>query len=130
MLSARSLDGVKVAKRSAESYPTVPVTDAAAGPVKVKVVALMVVGFIAPLKPATATVLGQIPLLPLGGAEEITVGGPVWHTVLPVVKLHTKLAVIALPKVSIAPVVIVAVYTVFSARLADGVKVAVSLPAA
>jgi hypothetical protein len=121
---------VKVAKRFAASYATFPFTGVTAGPVKVKVVELIVEGFIAPLKPAMATVLGQIPVLAFEGAKEITVGAPALHTVFPVVKLQTKLTAIALPSVSMAPVVIVAVYTVFSARLADGLKVAVSLPAA
>jgi hypothetical protein len=58
------------------------------GPVKVKVVVLIVAGLIASLKVATTTLLGHIPLAPFGGATEITVGE---HAVLLVVKLHTKL---------------------------------------
>jgi len=77
------------------------------GPVKVKVVVLIVAGFIASLKVAVTTVLGQTPAAPLGGVTEITVGGA--HGLLPVVKVHTKLLASAMPYTSVAPVVIVAV---------------------
>jgi hypothetical protein len=89
--------------------------------------ALMVEGFIASLNAATATVLGHTPAVPFGGAMETTVGGPARHAVFPVVKVQTKFVAIALANVSWAPVVTVAVYKVFSAREADGEKVAVSL---
>jgi hypothetical protein len=79
------------------------------GAVNVKVVVLIVEGSIASLKVATTTVLGHMPLAPLGGVTEITVGGPDEHVVLPVVKLHTKLLANAMPFASVAPVVIVAV---------------------
>jgi hypothetical protein len=79
------------------------------GAVKVKVVVLIVEGFIASLKVATTTVLGHIPTAPLGGVTEITLGGPDRHVVLPVVKVHTKLLASAIPYSSMAPVVIVAV---------------------
>ena len=48
----------------------VPVTGVAPGPVKVKVVALIVVGSIACGKVAATTVLGHIPAEPLGGVTE------------------------------------------------------------
>src|SRR5208282_1272315 len=90
----------------------------------------MVEASMGPPKPAITTALGHTPVLPFTGAEEITVGAPAWHAAVPVVKLQTKLAAIALPNVSVAPVVIVAVYAVFKTRGPDGVKVAVSLAAA
>jgi hypothetical protein len=93
------------------------------GPFKVKVVVLIEEGFIASLKVAVTTVLGQTPGVPLGGVSEITVGGA--HNAPLVVKVHPKLLANALPNVSVAPVVIAAVYKVFSARALDGVKVAV-----
>ena len=77
------------------------------GPVKVKVVVLIVEDFIASLKVAVTTVLGQMPDEPFGGATEITVGGP--HGVLLVVKVHTKLLANGTPNRSLAPVVMVAV---------------------
>jgi hypothetical protein len=43
--------------------------------VNVKVVLLIVAGFIATLKVAVTTVLGQTPAAPLGGNSEVTVGG-------------------------------------------------------
>jgi len=46
------------------------------GPVKVKVVVLMVAGFIAVLKVAVITaVLGQVTVEPVGGVTAVTVGG-------------------------------------------------------
>jgi hypothetical protein len=51
-----------------------PATGAEAGPVSVKVVALMVDGFMALLKVAVTAALAQAPLAPLGGATEITAG--------------------------------------------------------
>jgi hypothetical protein len=75
--------------------------------VKVKVVVLIVAGFIASLKVALTTVLGQMPMARFGGAAETTVGGI--HGVALVVKLQTKLLACAMPNVFWAPVVIVAV---------------------
>jgi hypothetical protein len=69
-------------------------------------VVLIVEGFIASLKVAVTTVLGQTPDEPFGGVTETTVGA---HRLAPVVKVHTKLLASALPNVSLAPVVIVAV---------------------
>ena len=93
------------------------------GPVKVKVVALIVEDCIARLKVAVTKALGQIPVEPAGGATEITVGAA--HAVVVVLKVQTKSLANVLPNVSVAPVVIVAVYRVFSARAVAGVKVAV-----
>ena len=76
------------------------------GPVKVKVVVLMVAGFIAVLKVAVMTaVLGQVTVERLGGVTEVTVGAGHGGEV---VNDQVKLAVSALPKVSSAPVVMVA----------------------
>jgi hypothetical protein len=56
-----------------------------------------------------------------------TAGGPA-HAAAGVVNIQLKSAARLLPNVSAAPVVIVAVYTVFTARPGDaGVKVAVSV---
>src|SRR5277367_2725011 len=52
-------------------------------------------------------------------------GTGAWHAIVEVVKLQTKLLTSGLPDRSWAPVVIVAVYVVPSARLADGVNVAI-----
>jgi len=49
-----------------------------------------------------------------------------WPVGAPVVKLHTKLLLSALPARSLTPLVIVAVYMVLAARLAVGVKIAVT----
>ena len=59
------------------------------------------------------------PVAPLAGTVEVTAGEG------DVLKVHTKLAASAVPAVSFAPVVIVAVYKVAAARGAPGVKVAV-----
>jgi hypothetical protein len=61
----------------------------------------------ASLKVAVTTVLGQTPVTPFTGVSEITVGGA--QGVLLVVNVQTKSVAIALPNVSWAPVVIVAV---------------------
>jgi len=71
VLSARLLDGVKVKIVLVVSWVIVPVTPGAT----VKVVALMVEGFIALLKVAVITALGHMPTAALGGVSEITVGG-------------------------------------------------------
>lgn len=82
---------------------TVPATGVAPGPVTVNVVALIVAGFIASLNVAETRVLTGTAAAPLAGSVEITVGAPV-------VKLHTKLAAMALPCALCAAVVMVAVY--------------------
>ena len=105
MLSARGLDGVKIAARLGAPYLTCPATDVVPGPVKVNVVALIVAGFIA----VPATVFGHMPFVPSGGPTEITIGGPGWQVVLPVVKLDTISLARAFPDRSTAAVVSVAV---------------------
>ena len=90
--------------------------------VTVKVVVLMVAGFIASLKVAVMTVLEHTPAEPLAGVSDITVGGGL-HPLEAVLKLHTKSVAKALPKVSLTPVVRVAVWTVLTARGLDGLKV-------
>jgi hypothetical protein len=77
------------------------------GPVKVNVEAVIVAGFIASLKVAVTTVLGQTLAARLAGVSEIKVGAA--QGLLPVVKVHTKLLASARPYASIAPVVTVAV---------------------
>jgi hypothetical protein len=60
----------------------------------------------------------------LSGSVELIVG-KVTNAAAPVVKLHTKLFARALPKRSLAPVVIVPVYVVLGERLIAGAKIAV-----
>ena len=72
MFRARAADGVKAAVEA--EYATTPATGVVPGPIKVKVVLLMVVGFIASLKVAVGTELGQTPIVPTGGVSEITIG--------------------------------------------------------
>jgi hypothetical protein len=67
-----------------------------------------VAGFIASLKVAVTTVLEQTPAEPLIGVSEITVGGGL-HPLAEVLKLHTESLARGLPKVSLTPVVRVAV---------------------
>jgi hypothetical protein len=106
VLTVRALDGVKVAVDPANV--TTPATATGGVPaVKVKVVVLIVAGFIASLKVAVTAVLGQMPTARFRGVTEITVGGA--HASLEVVKVHTKLLASAMPYASMAPVVIVAV---------------------
>ena len=70
VLSARGLDGVKVKIVLVESCVIVPATPGATR----KVVALMVEGFIALLKVTVTVALGHIPVTPLTGVTEATVG--------------------------------------------------------
>lgn len=77
------------------------------GPTKVKVVALIVEGFIARLNVAVTNVLGQMPVVPLTGKTETTVGAA--QGLALVAKVHTKLLARALPYMSVAPVLIMAV---------------------
>jgi hypothetical protein len=82
----------------------------------------------ASLNVAVITVLGHTPAAPPGGVTEITVGGGGGvHAEVPVVKVQTKLLASALPNGSLAPVLIVAVYKVLSARVLDGVNVKIVL---
>jgi hypothetical protein len=113
---ASAVVGVNVAVVPAKE--TVPITGVAPGPVKVKVAALIVAGFIGSLNVADTGVLTGTPVAPIVGTVETTVGAPV-------VKVHTKLLASAFPSVSVAPVVIVAVYTVLAAKATTGVNVAV-----
>ena len=113
---ARRPTGVNVAVVPA--YVTVPATGVAPGPVKVNVVALIVMGFMARLNVAEIVVCRDAVVAPLTGAVEITIGGAA------VVKVQTKLAASAAPEAPFAPVVIVAMYKVPVARMAVGVKVA------
>ena len=83
--SASALEGVKVAVEPAKV--TAPATGVVPGPVKVKVVVLMVAGFMAWLKVAVTTVLGQTPAAPFAGVSETTVGGT--QAAEAVVKVHT-----------------------------------------
>ena len=76
--------------------------------VTVKVVALIDEGFIASLKVAVMTAREHTPVAPLRGVTEITVGGGL-HPLTAVLKLHTKSLASPLPKVSWAPVLMVAV---------------------
>jgi len=70
VLSASGVDGVKVKIVLVVSCVTIPTTPGAT----VKVVALMVAGFIALLKVAVITALGQT-VAPLTGVTETTLGG-------------------------------------------------------
>jgi hypothetical protein len=69
----------------------------------------------------------RIPKLQAAPSPDPVGGGT--HATEEVVKLHTKLSAKLLPKVSCAPVVIVAVKVVLSARATVGVKVAISVAA-
>jgi len=120
VLLARIAVGVKVAVLPV--YVTAPGTGVAPGPVTVKVVPVMVAGFMGALNVAEMSVLTATAVAPFTGTVDTTVGGGA------VVKVHTKLAGSAAPVGSFAPVVIVAVYSVLLARFSVGVNVAV-LPA-
>ena len=76
--------------------------------VTVKVVALMLAVFIASLKVAVMTAREHTPVAPLAGVTETTVGGGL-HPLEAVVKLQTKSLASPLPKVSLTPLVRVAV---------------------
>ena len=101
------------------------------GPVKVNVEVLIVAGFIASLNVAVMTgVFGQTRVKPASGVTAITVGGGIGggHA-MAVVNIQTKLAATILPNESAAPVVIVAVKAVPTARVFVGVNVAIWLVA-
>ena len=74
----------------------------------VKVMVLMVAGFIASLKVAVMTAREHTPVAPFAGVTETTVGGGL-HPLAAVVKLQTESLASPLPKVSRIPVVRVAV---------------------
>ena len=103
---------------------TVPATATAPGPVSVKEVLLIVMGFIASLKVADTLWLVGTPTALLTGFVEIIVGGVGGAGF--VLNVQTKGKVSPLPARFWAPVVIVAVYTVLKARTAAGEKVAVA----
>ena len=71
---ARELPGVKVAELLAELYVTVPVTAVPPCAASVKVVAVMVDGFIAVLKVAVTVDVTATPVAPLVGETAVTVG--------------------------------------------------------
>ena len=71
---------------------------------------MIVKGSIDSLKVAATCWLRTTPMAPFAGSVELTVGAVVSGTV-PVVKLHTLSTASALPARSLAPVVIVAVYS-------------------
>ena len=96
---------------------TTPVTGVAPGPVRVNVALVSVSGFIGSLNVAETTVLTATVVVPAAGTVEITVGAPV-------AKVHTKFACSALPPGSVAPVVMVPMYTELAASVAAGVNVA------
>ena len=87
------------------------------------VLVLIVEASIASPKLAVTAVLGQAPLAEI---TERPVGAPtaLQHE-MPVVKVHTSLVARALPNMSLAAVVIVAVYALLVARALDGANVAV-----
>jgi hypothetical protein len=98
---------------------TTPATAVAPGPVTLKVVPVMVAGFIATLKVAEMGVLTATAVARFAGTVDTTAGGGA------VVKVHTKFAARGAPVGSCAPVVIVAVNKVLLARTPAGVNVAV-----
>src|SRR5437870_3142418 len=94
-------------------------------PVTVKLAVLMVKGSIASLKVTLMVWLIATAVAPLAGTVALTVGRVV-SGVTPVVKLQLKSAASVMPVRLVAPVVIVAVYTVRGVRKLAGVKVAVT----
>ncbi len=83
----------------------------------------MVEAFMALLKVAATVWLRGTPVAPFAGIVEITVGLVV-SGASPVVKVHTKLLVKAVPARSLAPVVSVAVYNVLARSGTGAVNVA------
>jgi hypothetical protein len=80
VLDARIAVGVNVAVLP--EYVTAPLTVAAPGPVKVKVAAVIVAGFMASLNVAEMTAVTGTAVAPLSGTVETAVGGGA------VVKVH------------------------------------------
>ena len=99
-----------------------------AGHLTVKLPALIVAGAISSLNAAEIDVFVATsavgPGIVVTGTVSVTLGRVV-SGARPVVNAHTKLPANAMPAVSVAPVVIVAVKVVLPARLLAGVKVAV-----
>jgi len=108
------------------AYVTAPGTGVPEPPCfKTNEAGLSVIGFIPSLKVAEIALLIGTPVRPLAGKVELTKGAVVSGT-KPVVKVHILLDTIALPARSLTPVVIRAVKAVLAARVAFGVKVAVT----
>ena len=102
---------------------TVPVTGVVPGPVSVKVVGVNVRESIPSLNVAVIFPLIGTPVAAFAGTVEVTVGAVV-SAVRQDSKLHEKLLASGLPLVSLAEVVIVAVYMLSRPRLVVGVKIA------
>jgi hypothetical protein len=87
VLGARlAAGGVKVAIMPVESRATVPVTLAPPGPASLKVVVLIVAGFIGLLNVAVIiATLGQTRVEPFGGVTEVTVGGVKGEVAVPAI---------------------------------------------
>ena len=118
---ARLLLGLKRAMLFVASQTTVPVTAVAPGPVTLKVVAVSVVESIPSLNVAMIFPLIGTVVAVFTGIVEFTVGAVV-SVVRHDSKLHEKLLASGLPVVSLAEVVIVAVYMASGARLLLGLK--------
>lgn len=78
-------------------------------------------GLIVSLKVAVTTELTEVPVASFAGTVALTVGGVVSGRA-PVVHFQTKLLARGLPARSLAPVVMVAVYSVLGARATAGAK--------
>jgi hypothetical protein len=73
-LGVRAAAGAKIAVLLATLYVTCPISAVPLGPVRVKVVELIVAGFMALLKVAVTIVLIQAPLAPVSGATDTATG--------------------------------------------------------
>jgi hypothetical protein len=126
----RFATGVNVAIWLIGSYVTVPSTGAPPTPAtaKEKVAVVIVTGSIALLNVALMVLFRGTLKTALAGFVPVMVGATASAVEL-VVKLQTKLASIAMPVRSTAPVVIVAVNSVFPERVEAGLKIAVLLAA-
>src|SRR2546422_73357 len=89
---------------------------------RVKVVVLMVAGFIASLKVAVMTAREHTPVAPFAGVTETTVGGGL-HPLAAVLKLHTELLPREIGRASRRERVKMSVVAVSLNRKLDGVKV-------
>lgn len=127
MPAARLTEGVNVAE--VDVVPPLPLTVPATAALfdvltSLKLAVLSVEFFIASEKTTDIVEVSATPLAPLTGEVASTFGGVVSGTEA-VVNLQVKLAASALPAASFAAVVMVAVYWVEPARLAEGVNLAV-----
>jgi len=121
--SGDGLVGVNVAVRASAEYATVPTTGVSPTVVlRVKLLALIVLGAMSSLKLAVTAVL-LAATASCAGLTLVTVGAVVSGAEL-VVKDHTKAACRGMPPVSCAPVVMVATQRVDTGKLALGKKVA------